>query len=111
MVPNERSSGVTFPPLPRIKRLYKVNSVVPSVMRVVRRKNELLVTKDTSPADLPSTFLKAVGSGKQPVLRPLASTSGLPEYSPLRLSARLSSTSAGAVQILIFVNAPGNAVT
>ena len=40
-------------------------------------------------------------SGKQPVLRPLTSTSGLPDYSPFKLSARLSSTSAGAVQRLI----------
>ncbi len=53
------------------------------------------------PPCAPKIFVNAVLSGKQPVLRPFTSTSGLPEYSPFKLSARLSSTSAGAVQMLI----------
>src|SRR5277367_1147954 len=113
-VPNERSSGVTLPPLPRHKRLYKVNSVVPSVTRVVKRKYLLWVPHRfvKSAATLAGRiFLNASASGKQPVLRALARTPGLPEYSPFKTSARLSMTTAGAVQILIATFACGKAVT
>src|ERR1700679_3853922 len=63
------------------------------------------------PAKLVATLVKVCTSGKQPDLRPLVSTAGLFDHSPFKPSTRLSSTRAGAVQILILVFAFGSAVT
>ena len=59
----------------------------------------------------PTVAWRVCRLGKQPVLRPAASAAGSVEYSPLRFGARLSSTSAGAVQTSIFAVAVGSAVT
>src|SRR5882757_131360 len=113
--------GVTLPPPPppagRFKRLYKVNSVVPSVTRVVNRKYaEVSATAfpaaEAFLASAPATMLwNADVMGKQPFLRSETSRSGLRDHSPFKLSARLSRTKAGAVQRLILMPVPGRAVT
>ncbi len=70
-----------------------------------------MVAMAFGPAKLVATLVNVVLSGKQPDFRPLASTAGLPDHSPLKPSTKLSSTSAGAVQIFIVVFAFGKAVT